>query len=182
MFVFGDLHVHQKDWLTYSGETDRADEPCYNFSTWNYTTLIPDCYSHIPALLDLFLSSDATLCSTMAFPPFRNSNHVVASISRLSIKLTMGWLFHHMAYDYSHIDCDSLCEHLRDVPWEDIFKLSASATSEFCEWVQVGTDVYIIHWKNKVKPDSSLQFLAASAADIVQTNACTNRTNLLNLK
>ena len=81
MFVFGDLHVHQKDWLTYSGETDRADEPCYNFSIWNYTTLIPDCYSHIPALLDLFLSSDATLCSTMAFPPFRNSNHVVASIS-----------------------------------------------------------------------------------------------------
>ena len=29
-------------------------------------------------------------------------------------------------------------DHLRDVPWEDIFKLSASAAvSEFCEWVQV---------------------------------------------
>ena len=30
-----------------------------------------------------------------------------------------------------------LCDHLRDVPWEDIFKLSASAAdSEFCGRVQ----------------------------------------------
>ena len=27
------------------------------------------------------------------------------------------------------------------VPWEDIFKLSVSAASEFCEWIQVGIDV-----------------------------------------
>ena len=49
-----------------------------------------------------------------------------------------------MAYDYSCADWDSLCDHLRDVPWEDIFKLSASA-NELCEWVQVGIDVYILH-------------------------------------
>ena len=30
---------------------------------------------------------------------------------------------------------------MREVPWEDIFKLSASAAaSEFCKWVQVGID------------------------------------------
>ena len=35
---------------------------------------------------------------------------------------------------------------MRDVPWEDIFKLGASAAaSEFCEWVQVGIDVHILH-------------------------------------
>ena len=52
-------------------------------------------------------------------------------------------LFHRIAYDYSHADWDGLCDHLRDVPWEDIFKLSASAAvSEFCEWVQVGIDIY----------------------------------------
>ena len=51
-----------------------------------------------------------------------------------------------MAYDYSRADWDGLCDHLRDVPWEDIFKLSAStAASEFCEPVQVGIDVYIPH-------------------------------------
>ena len=35
-----------------------------NFPTW-----IPDCDSHSPVLLDLFISSEASICSTMAFPP-----------------------------------------------------------------------------------------------------------------
>ena len=29
-FVFGDFNVHHKDWLTYSGGTDRPGELCYN--------------------------------------------------------------------------------------------------------------------------------------------------------
>ena len=32
VFVFGDFNAHQKDWLTYSGGTDRPVELCYNFS------------------------------------------------------------------------------------------------------------------------------------------------------
>ena len=57
---------------------------------------------------------------------------------------------------------------MRDVPWEDIFKVSASATaSEFCEWVQVGIDVYIPHRKYQVKPHLSPWFSAACAAAIV---------------
>ena len=31
-----------------------------------------------PALLDSFLSSDASICSRMAFPPLGNSDHVVS--------------------------------------------------------------------------------------------------------
>ena len=55
--------------------------------------------------------------------------------------------------------------------WEDIFKLSASAAaSEFCEWVQVGTDVCIPHHKHQVKPHSSPWFSAAFAAAIVYRN------------
>ena len=27
---------------------------------------------------------------------------------------------HCIAYDYSRVDRDSLCDHLRDVPWEDL--------------------------------------------------------------
>ena len=39
-----------------------------------------------------------------------------------------------IAYDYSRADWDGLRDHLRDVPWEDIFKLDASAAAnEFCE-------------------------------------------------
>ena len=64
-----------------------------------------------------------------------------------------------------------LRNHLRDVPWEDVFKLSASgAASEFCEWVQVGIDVYIPHRKYQVKPHSSPWFPAACAAAIVHRN------------
>ena len=35
IFVFGDFNVHHKDWLTYSGETDRTGELCYDFSISN---------------------------------------------------------------------------------------------------------------------------------------------------
>ena len=43
----------------------------------NFPTRILDCDSHSPALLDFFLSSDASICSTMAFPPLGNSDHVI---------------------------------------------------------------------------------------------------------
>ena len=60
---------------------------------------------------------------------------------------------------------------MRDAPWEDIFKLSASAAaSEFCEWVQVGIDVYIPHRKYCVKPHSSPWFSTACTAAIVHRN------------
>ena len=60
---------------------------------------------------------------------------------------------------------------MRDVPWEDILKLGASAAaSEFCERVQVGIDVYIPHRKYQVKPHSSPRFSAACAAAIAHRN------------
>ena len=43
--------------------------------------LISDCDSHSTALLDLFVSSDASNCSAMAFPSLGNSDHVVVSVS-----------------------------------------------------------------------------------------------------
>ena len=46
----------------------------------NFPTRIPDFDSHSPALLELFLSSDASICSTMAFPPLGNSDVVVSQI------------------------------------------------------------------------------------------------------
>ena len=64
-----------------------------------------------------------------------------------------------IAYDYSCADWDGLCDHLRDVPWVDIFKLGAS-----------GIDVYIPHCKYQIKPYSSPWFSAACVAAIVQRN------------
>ena len=50
-------------------------------------------------------------------------------------------------------------------------KLGASAAaSEFCEWVRVGTDVYIPQRKYQVKPHSSPWFLSSCAAAIFHRN------------
>ena len=106
----------------------------------------------------------------MTFPPLGNSDHVVVSVS-IDFPTIQDTPFHRMVYEYSRADWDGLRDHLRDVPWEDIFKLSAStAASEFCEWVQVGIDVYIPHRKYQVKPHSSPWFSAACAAAIVHRN------------
>ena len=131
VFVFRDFNVHHKDWLTYSSGTDRPGELCYNFSISNdltqmvnFPTRIPDCDSHSPALLDFFLSSDASICSTMAFPPLGNSDRVVVSVSiDFPTNSQQDAPFHRIAYDYSPADWDGLRDHLIDVPWEDVFKL-----------------------------------------------------------
>ena len=89
----------------------------------------------------------------MVFPPLGNSDHDAVSVSiDFPINSTRVALFHRIAYDYSCANLDGLHDHLRDVLWEDIFKFKASAAaSEFCEWVAVGTDVYILHFKYQVK-------------------------------
>ena len=60
VFFFGDFNTHQKDWLTYSGGTDRQCELCCNFLS--HMTLLRWLIfllrSMSPALLDFFLSSD----------------------------------------------------------------------------------------------------------------------------
>ena len=124
--VFGDFTVHHKDWLTYSSGTDISGELCYDISIsnkltqmGNFPTRIPDCDSHSPTFLALFLSPDISICSTMAFPPLGNSDHVFLSVSIEFLSYSQ-WdpLFHCMAYDYSCADWDGLCDHLRYVPWE----------------------------------------------------------------
>ena len=88
VFVFGDFLVNYKDCLAYSGGTGRSGELCYNFSNSNnltqmvnFPTRIPGCDSHSPPLLDLFLSSDTSVCSTKALPQLRNSDHFVVLVS-----------------------------------------------------------------------------------------------------
>ena len=149
------MEVHPSSYfqLTYSGGTDQPGELCYNFSIAhdvtqivNLPTRIPHCNSDSPALLDLLLSPDTSIWPTMVFPPLGNSDHVGSVSIEFPSKSQRGVPFHCRAYDYSCADWDSLCDHLRDVPWEDIFKYGASAAaSEFCEWVKVGIDVYIPH-------------------------------------
>ena len=75
--------------------------------------------------------------------------------------------FYHKPHDYSHDDWDDIHDHLRDVPWENVFKLGTfSAATEFRGWVHVEIDVYIPHRKYQVTPESSPWFSAASTATV----------------
>ena len=75
----------------------------------NFLTPVHDCDSHSPALLDLFISFDANICSTMAFPPLQNSDHLVVSVS-IDFPSNSKWnaMFYHITYDYSCADWDGL--------------------------------------------------------------------------
>ena len=86
VFVFRDFNVHHKDYLPILVELIDLVNSVIIFSISNnltqmvnFTTRIPDCDSHSPALLDLFL--DSSICSTIAFPPLGNSDHVVVLVS-----------------------------------------------------------------------------------------------------
>ena len=103
----------------------------------NLPTQIPDSDSNGPALLDLFLTSCASICSTMEFLFITKFwSCCCLSFHWLSIDFpNCQWdaPFHCIAYDYCRADFDGLRDHLRDVPWEDSFKFgaSAAAASEF---------------------------------------------------
>ena len=78
----------------------------------NFPTRMPGCDSHSPALLDVFLASDASICSTMAFSPFGNSDHVVVSVSiDFPSDSQLDIPFHCTAYGHSRFGWNSLCDH-----------------------------------------------------------------------
>ena len=111
VFVFGDFNIDHKYLLTDSVGTDYL-EHYYNFSISNdltqmvnFPTQIPDCDSHSPALLDLFISSGASICFTMAFLPLGNSDHVVVSVSiDFPSNSQRDSPFYYIVYDYSRAD------------------------------------------------------------------------------
>ena len=182
MFVFGDFNVHNKDWLVYSGGTDIPGESLLQFFylKWPYSddltqmvnvpTRIPHCDSHSPALLDSFLSSNASICSTMNFPPLANSDHTVVSVSVNFPNSKRDAPFHRIVYDYSRADWDGLRDHLRDASWEDIFNsllllLRMNFESRFrLELMHISGRNY------QVKPHSSLWISAVCAAAIAHRN------------
>ena len=71
-----------------------------NFPAW-----IPHCDSLNPALLDLFFSSDASICSTLAFSPLENYDYVIVSVSiDFPSNSKQDAPFHCIVYDYSQAD------------------------------------------------------------------------------
>ena len=65
----------------------------------NFLLQIPDSDSHSPALLDLFLFSDASICSTKIFHSLANSDHVVSVSIAFPSNSQQRTPFHCIAYD-----------------------------------------------------------------------------------
>ena len=81
--LFGEFHIHRKDWLTYSGGTDRLKWP-YSDGQFSYS----DPWLWLPLFCSFgFLFFLLMLIFVlMAFPPLGNSDHYL-SFHSLSIKL-----------------------------------------------------------------------------------------------
>ena len=126
----------------------------------------PDCYSHSPTFLDLFLCFNLVFFSAVAFRPLGNLDCYCLSFHRLSVKPKSGCPFLlHSLWLFSCWLGRSLWSSEK-FPSEVIFKLGAStAAAEFCEWVQVVIDVHISHRKYYVKPYSS-PWLSAALVEI----------------
>ena len=71
-----------------------------------------------PYLLDLFRCSNPDSCTVASHPPLGKSDHMVVSVDvKFVIKSTN---------EHIKADLDRLRNHLRDVPWLDIFKHDAT--------------------------------------------------------
>ena len=134
--------------------------------------------------LDLFLSSDASICSKMALPPLGNSDHVVISVSiSFPINSKQDALFHHIAYGYSCVDWDGLRDKLRDVPWDNIFGLLLLLVNFLSDFrLELMHISLIVSIRSNLTHLDFQQLLLLPYFIKINFFICTNRINLLNLK
>ena len=179
IMVCGDFNAHNTEWLGHSHTTDVAGVFCQEFALAqdltqivDFPTRIPDCVDHQPYLLDLFLCSNPDSCTVTSHPPLGRSDHIVVSVDvKFVVKSTNEHPYHRTVYSYSKADWDGLRDHLRDVPWSDIFSHDTTvAAKELSEWVEIGIDCYIPHRKFQLKPHSSPWFTPSCAAAIAHRN------------
>ena len=81
--------------------------------------------SRIP-LLDVFISFHPSICATLAFPLSRNSDPVIVSVS-IDFPSNSKIDDQGTVFDYTLSEWNGLLDHLRDFPWEDVFRHGASS-------------------------------------------------------
>ena len=112
VFVFEDINVHHKDWLSYFDGTDRPGELCYNFSISNDFTEMVNFVTWIPTvncpvllfwiylfllmlvfvLQWLSLHCEILICSCLSFHWLSNKLEAAYSVSLHSLWLFLCWL------------------------------------------------------------------------------------------
>ena len=108
---------------------------------------------------------------TIFWTTFHQATLVVSSVIIFLSQMTLPrWLTFLLGFQAVVLIVLLFWIYLRDVPWESIFKLGASAAArEFCEWVQVEIDVYISLIEN-ITSHSSPWFSTACAAAVAHRN------------
>ena len=146
----------------------------------NFSFLILDCYSQ-SAHLDLFLTSNTGICSLLALPPLWSYYHIAISVSidfSSNSKVSVPWVFLFVAQLVIII---FPVEMVFTIIWKmfharryHVFKLGSStataAAAEFCGWVQVVIDVYILYREYQVKSYLSPWFPASCPDAIAHQN------------
>ena len=131
----------------------------------------PDCrfpyshsckYDHQPYLL----CSNPDSCTVASHPPLEKYDDLVVSVDvKFVVKSTNEHPYHRTVYTYSKPDSHGLRDHLRGVPWLDIFKHDATyVAKEITEWVEIGIDGYIPHRKFQLNPHTSPWFTSCAVA------------------
>ena len=87
----------------------------------------------------LLITLSILVNSAGVFPPLDNSDHVLASVSiDFPSSSQCNPPFHCAALSFSYANWVDVPDHLWDVPWKDIFYLSAStAASKFCDRINL---------------------------------------------
>ena len=127
----------------------------------------------------MLLSSDTSICSTVTFHQLGNADPVATQFQSLfNRSLNSKWNapFNYVACGYSCANYNGPCDHLREAPLEDIFKLStsAAAASGFCWWVVDEIKVYTSYCKYQVERHSSPWFPAAGTPAIIHSSSESN--------
>ena len=130
IMVCGEFNAHKTEWLCHSHTTVVAGLFCQVFAMAqdlthivDFPTRIPDRDNHQPYLFDIFLCSNPDFCTVASHPPLGKSDHMAGSVDvKFVVNSTNEHPYHRTVYSYSKADWDGLRDHLRDVPWLDIFK------------------------------------------------------------
>ena len=107
----------------------------------NIPTPIPNCDSidsHSPALMDFFLSSDPSFCSTVALPPLQNSDYAAASVyidfpwnSKADIKLNK--YLSSMKIDTYSFEVHQECVEKQELNYRDISVRKHHTQKQICQ-------------------------------------------------
>ena len=79
--------------------------------------------------MQVFLSPDPSICSSVAFPPLGSSDHVEISADLFSDSKGDA-LCYCSTYDYSSANWNGLCDHLRNFSMGETFARFAAADND----------------------------------------------------